>query len=140
MRVGALFAGAGGMDLRTAVSLLMLPSAVLRAKHQNGNGQEPWGKYTPAIQRWETLTRPAPEPTETADTCPIATRPGQSRRLSCAFDEWLMGWPEGHVTEVPGITHAEVLRLCGNGVVPQQAEAAIRLLLRAIADRAAVAS
>lgn len=41
-----------------------------------------------------------------------------------------MGLPEGHVTEVPGLTHNEQLKLLGNGVVPQQAAAAILHLLR----------
>lgn len=40
-----------------------------------------------------------------------------------------MGLPDGHVTAVPGITRNEQLRALGNGVVPQQAEAAVRWLL-----------
>lgn len=39
-----------------------------------------------------------------------------------------MGLPAGHVTDVPGLTRSEHLRALGNGVVPQQAEAALRLL------------
>lgn len=39
-----------------------------------------------------------------------------------------MGLPAGHVTDVPGLTRTQQLRALGNGVVPQQAEAAIRLL------------
>lgn len=39
-----------------------------------------------------------------------------------------MGLPAGHVTEVPGLTRTQQLKALGNGVVPQQAEAAIRLL------------
>lgn len=39
-----------------------------------------------------------------------------------------MGLPAGHVTDVPDLTRTEQLKALGNGVVPQQAEAAIRLL------------
>jgi DNA (cytosine-5)-methyltransferase 1 len=42
-----------------------------------------------------------------------------------------MGWPAGWVTDVPGITRNDQLKICGNGVVPQQAEYALRLLLAA---------
>lgn len=50
-------------------------------------------------------------------------------QLSPAFVEWLMGLPAGWVTDVPGITRNEALKALGNGVVPAQAEAAIRWLL-----------
>jgi DNA (cytosine-5)-methyltransferase 1 len=40
----------------------------------------------------------------------------------------MMGLPAGHVTAVPGMTRAQQLKALGNGVVPQQAAAAIRLL------------
>ena len=44
-----------------------------------------------------------------------------------------MGLPDGHVTDVPGLTRNEQLKALGNGVVPQQAEAALRYLLNATA-------
>jgi DNA (cytosine-5)-methyltransferase 1 len=40
-----------------------------------------------------------------------------------------MGLPDGWITDVPGVTRNEALKLAGNGVVPQQAEAALRFLL-----------
>lgn len=40
-----------------------------------------------------------------------------------------MGLPDGHVTAVPGLTRNQQLKLLGNGVVPQQAAAALRHLL-----------
>ncbi|MFJ8879646.1 hypothetical protein ACIREG_19785 [Streptomyces albidoflavus] len=40
-----------------------------------------------------------------------------------------MGLDAGHVTAVPGLTRNEQLKALGNGVVPQQAAAALRLLL-----------
>ena len=81
-----------------------------------------WGDYGPAIQRWELiLGRPAPAPTMTGK------RGGQ--QLSPAFVEGLMGLPAGHVTDVPGLSRNDQLKLLGNGVVPQQAELALRHLL-----------
>lgn len=102
-------------------------------KGYNGNGigmmpltiavQSPeWGDYAAAIHRWEhTLGRPAPAPTQTSSK--------GNPQLAPAFVEWMMGLPAGWVTDVPGITRNEALKLCGNGVVPQQAEAALRVLL-----------
>jgi DNA (cytosine-5)-methyltransferase 1 len=43
----------------------------------------------------------------------------------------MMGWPAGWVTDVPGISRNDQLKICGNGVVPQQAAHALRLLLAA---------
>lgn len=90
---------------------------------------ERWGQYAAAIHRWENLTRPAPPPTETG--------PKGNPRLSPAFTEWMMGLPAGWITDTPGVTRNEALKLCGNGVVPAQAEAAIRFLLGVIEGRAA---
>jgi DNA (cytosine-5)-methyltransferase 1 len=81
-----------------------------------------WGKYEPAVRIWESiLGRPGPTPGE-------PNRNGKPR-VRPAFSEWLMGWPAGHVTSVDGISRNDQLRIIGNGVVPQQAEAAIRWLL-----------
>jgi DNA (cytosine-5)-methyltransferase 1 len=44
----------------------------------------------------------------------------------------MMGLHKGHVTAVPGLSRTAQLKALGNGVVPVQAEAALRLL----ADRA----
>lgn len=48
-----------------------------------------------------------------------------------------MGLPLGHITDVPGLTRAQHLSLAGDGVVPQQAEAALRILLPYAIGRAA---
>jgi DNA (cytosine-5)-methyltransferase 1 len=81
-----------------------------------------WGKFQQAITRWEeTLGRPAPLPTKPDG------KEG-SHRLSSAFTEWMMGVPAGWITDV-GLTRNEELKACGNGVVPQQAELALRVLL-----------
>jgi DNA (cytosine-5)-methyltransferase 1 len=51
--------------------------------------------------------------------------------------KWLMGWPEGWVTDVPGLSRNDQLKICGNGVVPHQAAAALELLLPSACERAA---
>jgi len=84
--------------------------------------QTNWGKFEPAIRRWEqVLGRPAPAPTKPDG------KEG-AHRLSSRFTEWMMGVPEGWITDV-GLTRNEELKACGNGVVPQQAELALRMLL-----------
>lgn len=49
--------------------------------------------------------------------------------MSARFTEWMQGWPDGWVTDVPGVSRNEALKLCGNGVVPQQGAEALRRLL-----------
>ncbi|WP_340564354.1 hypothetical protein [Streptomyces sp. GSL17-111] len=39
-----------------------------------------------------------------------------------------MGLPAGHVTDVPGLSRTAQLQALGNGVVPQQATAALHAL------------
>lgn len=81
-----------------------------------------FGKYEPVVHRWEQVTSmPAPAPTE-------LNKNGRPR-LNSAFAEWLMGLPPGWITQVPGVTRAQQLKAAGNGVVPQQAAAALRHLL-----------
>jgi len=84
----------------------------------SSSGAPAWREYGPAVRRWERVTgRPAPHPTNALG------------RLSTTAVEWMMGLPAGHVTDVPGLSRKEQLHALGNGVVPQQAEAALRLLL-----------
>jgi len=46
----------------------------------------------------------------------------------------MMGLPDGWVTDPAiGISRNDQLKACGNGVVPQQAEAALRDMLAAFA-------
>jgi len=81
-----------------------------------------WGKFEPAIRRWEeVLGRPAPAPTKPDGK-------DGAHRLSSAFTEWMMGVPEGWITDC-GLSRNDELKACGNGVVPQQAELALRVLL-----------
>lgn len=168
---GAGAHGEGGVDLRTAVTLLPTPAvndmgegktvdrwdagcADQQAKHGNGNGHgkslaieaqrtraiadsrasgaqrlDPgsestitaWGDYASAIARWErVLGRPVTAPTQTSSK--------GNPQLAPAFVEWMMGLPDGWVTDVPGITRNEALKALGNGVVPQQAAHALRVM------------
>lgn len=43
----------------------------------------------------------------------------------------MMGLPEGWVTNVPGVGWNDQVKACGNGVVPQQAKAALTDMLQA---------
>lgn len=97
------------------------------ASQDQGRVQQPqgcdsateWGKYKPAIKRWEgVLQRPAPAPT---------VMHKDRQRLNPVFVEWMMGLPEGHVTG-HGLSAAQELKMLGNGVVPQQAALALQLL------------
>lgn len=77
-----------------------------------------FGQYEPAVRRWERVTgHPAPASTD------------ERGRLAARFPEWMMGLPPGWISDVPGITRTEALRLAGNGVVPQQAVAALTSLV-----------
>ena len=96
---------------------------------------ERFGDYAPAITRWEAvLGRPAPDPTE-------PTGKGGAHRLGPRFVEFMMGLPSGWVTDPaiwedmkPSTARNAQLKALGNGVVPQQAAAAIRHMLVARAS------
>ena len=111
--------GSGGDDLVTAII--------------KGHDSQ-WSQYEVAIQRWaQQIGRPAPHPTEPTST--------GNPRINPEFPEWMMGWPAGWVTQVPGVQdalfgdaapavdRADQLKICGNGVVTRQAANAIRLLM-----------
>lgn len=119
------------LPLSMAVQLLPTPRAGDGEKggpNQRGSSGDvvylsAFGDYAPAIARWEhALGRPAPAPTE-------PTGKGGAHRLSPRFVEWLMGLPAGHVSNVPDLGRNAQLKALGNGVVPQQAAAALRWLL-----------
>ena len=83
--------------------------------------KENWEQFRPAIKRWEEITsRLAPEP-----TLPDGQK-GQER-LSAKFTEWLMGLPDGWITS-NGLHRKDEIKMAGNGVVPQQAMLALKML------------
>ena len=134
----------GDLMLPSAVTLLPTPSVAdveggrkarsgARSDELLLNGlaaQQRFGDYAPAIARWEAvLGRPAPDPTE-------PTGKDGAHRLSPRFVEWMMGLPSGWVTDPaiwegmkPSTARNAQLKALGNGVVPQQAAAALRWLL-----------
>jgi hypothetical protein len=79
-------------------------------------------RFEPVVKRWEeTISLPAPAPTKPDGK-------DGAHRLSSEFTEWMMGLRPGWVTG-HGLSRKDELKACGNGVVPQQAELALRLLL-----------
>jgi DNA (cytosine-5)-methyltransferase 1 len=89
-----------------------------------------WGRFAPAIEQWERITGArAPEP---------VIPHGDGRRINPRFREWMMGWPIGWVTDYirpdgerdpSRLSYADTITATGNGVVPQQAEYALRVLI-----------
>lgn len=117
VRIGSLFSGYGGLDMGVAAALDgpthlawvceidPAPARILTHHHPDVPNL---GDITAV--RWDTV-----EPVDI---------------LTGGFVEWLMGLPGGHVTAPEiGLTRNEQLKALGNGVVPQQAEAAVRWLL-----------
>ena len=89
-------------------------SAVVRTLPQAARME--WEQFEPAIRRWESVTgREAPVPLI-------------EERLNPAFTEFMMGLPEGWITEVE-ISWSQQIKACGNGVVPQQAKEALSRLI-----------
>ena len=111
----------GGPNLRTTVTTL--PANPATTVRPGGPAPDPdrWGTYADAVARWQALLgREVPEPTQA----------GQHGKpvLAPPFVEWLMGLDRGWVTDL-GLPRTLALRVLGNGVVPQQAAVALRLLL-----------
>lgn len=117
-----------------------MTAAASRRHVADGNGTLPetdWGKYAAGIRRQElAFGRPAP--------CPVQPSSKGTPQLAPVFTEWLMALPEGHVTNPAiweGMTDAKgkpaskaairnaQLHALGNGVVPPQAEYAVRAAL-----------
>lgn len=95
--------------------------------------EQAWGPYAPAIARWEAIAGPAPAP----------TKPGEKGRpkLNPDFALWMMSAAPGWVTDVPGVTDNEALKMAGNGVVQRQAEVALTVMIHrwieSLTDKAA---
>jgi len=136
---GANNHGDGGTDIQTAVAKLLPTPTAVAAEHNDqtkdrGRGtrddhnlwtvaiRPEFGPYAGAVARWETASgRDAPPPTEPGRNGP---------RLNPRFVEWMMGLEPGWVTDPAiGLSRAAQLKALGNGVVPQQAELALRVLL-----------
>jgi DNA (cytosine-5)-methyltransferase 1 len=131
-------AGREGQPVRPSLDSVhaLLPTpTVSNAQGNRYNGESPprlllpgvaiehestWGKYAAAIALWEQVTGvPAPVPTEPNSR-------GDGRRLNPALPEWMMGLRPGLLTGE--LSRNDALKGAGNGVVPQAAAAAWRLL------------
>lgn len=125
-----------GLNLDDAVILLPTPTARVVGHNKSlspnaatrpsldtlGRRSDPaiWGRYADAIARWEEiLGRAAPNPSTSTPRAP--------KVLSAHFVEWMMGLDEGYVTGLD-LPRTPALSVLGNGVVPQQAALAVRLL------------
>ena len=85
-----------------------------------GERTRSFGKWENAIQRWERIIgRLAPNPS-------ISTSKKYDI-VSPRFVEFMMGLPDGHVTDL-GLTYESQMKVLGNGVVPLQATHAIKFL------------
>jgi DNA (cytosine-5)-methyltransferase 1 len=97
------------------------PARIVGGPDAPFGGAPDWGAYAAAVHRWEhVLGRPAPAAVD------------ERGRLHPAFVEWMMGLPLGWLTAVPlpgDMTPSQArnaqLKAGGNGVVPQQAYAAL---------------
>src|SRR5690606_26029305 len=88
------------------------------AVQDDEDGTYDFGPFQDSVNRWGGVVgRPAPTPIY------------DSRYTHPRFYGWAMGLPDGWVTAVPSLTDDQQRSLCGNGVVPQQCEAAVRYLL-----------
>lgn len=94
-----------------------------------------WGDTAERVLMWSLLHGDPPPPTiehvtyHDPDLWGEAfpeVRPG----VNPEFAEWMMGLPAGHVTGVHRLSRGDQLKALGNGVCPQQAEAALLELLQ----------
>lgn len=103
-----------------------VPRAVFNSGEIEQNSDQcSWGKYEPAIRSWESVTgKQAPLP---------ISYDGKNNgpRLDSFFVEWMMGLPKGWVCG-NGLSRREEFTLLGNGVVPQQAKLALKILINQI--------
>lgn len=80
-----------------------------------------WGPYQASIARWEAALNRC---------CPNSlTSEGD---LNAEFVEWLMGLPGGWVTDI--LPNRRAIKVLGNGVVPQQAQLALRMMTSPLGD------
>lgn len=103
--------------LSPAVSLL---GAGLADRQDQGRAQGDlvrYGSYAEAVARQASVFGEPPDPlTDEGDLAP-------------QFTEWLMGYPVGWVSDLPGFTDEDVRKMMGNAVAPPQGRLALKLLL-----------
>ncbi|MER5875513.1 DNA cytosine methyltransferase [Streptomyces sp. NPDC001910] len=113
----------GGPNQRDGKGVFYLPGVAVRLD-DDWFSAELGVDYGPAVRRWSEITGlPVPSP--------LAPGHRGALRVSAAAYEFLMGWPAGWITEVPGVPRPQLIKIAGNGVVPQQTAAGHRLLMAA---------
>lgn len=117
-------AGGHGPSLDDEVCFLLAVEPGAPESQGAHSPAEWWQEFAPAVWRWETLCGKAAP-------VPVVRGPRGGKKLSPRFCEWLMGLPDGWVTDVEGTTLPEQLSRIGNGVMPQQAYTAFKLLMEA---------
>jgi DNA (cytosine-5)-methyltransferase 1 len=108
----------GGPNQRGSSGDLAMPSVVHSRDWE-------FGKYAPAVARWEAVTGTTAPPAKI-----LGAKGGE--RLNPRFAEWMMGVPAGHICDVIDGSSAQ-LKAIGNGVVPLQASYAVGVLMRHLA-------
>lgn len=74
-----------------------------------------WGVYAEAVARWTITTGNLPP-------APVQPNRNGNPQLTAAFPAWLMGLPNGYLTNPElGLTRTDIIKMAGNGVVPQAA-------------------
>ena len=113
-RVGTMQGLQGRHDTCSSLQLLepSLDSSV-ELKPHDGKVQRLGRRFTP---RCDMHLQVVPNPLD------------QDDKLNAKFVEYMMGLPDGWVTDI-GLSRAQQLKILGNGVVPQQAHYALELLL-----------
>lgn len=100
------------------------PSTEPRGRH---SVDRRWGEHAEGVARWASIVgRPAPWP------------PTIGRQVNARLPEWMMGLPDGWVTDV--LPNLRAGRVIGNGVCPQQAAEAIRPLWRLMCSPASTSA
>ena len=123
------------LDVPRRSAFSATPRALATIQHDGGfteTGVRSWGPWSKAIEAHETLTgRRAPSPWK-----PKVRNVEGPCTVNESFFEWLMVLPEGYLTDHfdPDTEDNKVIALCGNGVVPIQAEAALTRLLQDIGN------
>lgn len=101
------------VTLTSVAAEALLPTHLATRVHYTA-----FGVYAAAVARWAGIVgRAAPPPTE-------PTGKNGAHRLSARFVEWMMGLPDGWVTDILK-RRVDALKALGNGVVPQQAAYAL---------------
>ena len=97
------------------------PEITIADYHFPPPGEEKKRDYNVSLFIWHQSFRHMPKP--------VYEDSSGRRKTSSEFIEWMMGLPKGWVTEVPGITRKQSLMALGNGVVPNQARMAIKIMM-----------